>query len=142
MNTRLNMELREKYGFVYSIDAHYTTFTDTSLFAIYFGTDKKYLKKCKQAVLRELRKLKEKPLGSVQMQRAKDQMIGHMAIGEENNLGIMLMMARSLLDLGRVDSIDTVFDKIRKVKAAELVDLANEVFVEDELSSLCFLPQD
>jgi predicted Zn-dependent peptidase len=141
MNTRLNMELREKYGYVYGIDAHYTSYIDTSLFAIYFGTDSKHLKRCKQLVYKELKRLREQPLGKVQLQRAKDQLIGQMAMGEENNPGLMIMMARGLLDLGRVDSLEDVYAKIRAITEQQLMDIANEVFVEDQLSSLSFLPE-
>ncbi|MEX1238700.1 MAG: pitrilysin family protein, partial [Cyclobacteriaceae bacterium] len=41
MNSRLNLALREKYGFVYSIDAHYIPYTDTGMFAVFFGTEPK-----------------------------------------------------------------------------------------------------
>lgn len=37
MNSRLNMALREKHGFVYAIDAGYHPFTDTALFSIFLA---------------------------------------------------------------------------------------------------------
>ena len=36
MNSRLNMALRERLGYVYSIDAQYSSFTDSGMFGIYF----------------------------------------------------------------------------------------------------------
>ena len=39
MNSRLNLALREKYGFVYSVDASYQAYTDTGLLAIFFCTE-------------------------------------------------------------------------------------------------------
>lgn len=41
MNSRLNMEIREKRGMAYTIESNYTPYSDTGLFAVYFGTDKK-----------------------------------------------------------------------------------------------------
>ena len=45
MNSRLNLALREKYGFVYAIDATFQSYTDTGLFGIFFGTEPRQLKK-------------------------------------------------------------------------------------------------
>lgn len=39
MTLRLNLALREKHGFVYSIGAQFVPFIDTGLFVITFGTD-------------------------------------------------------------------------------------------------------
>jgi predicted Zn-dependent peptidase len=51
------------------------------------------------------------------------------------------MMGKSILDLNRIDTLTEIFDSIRKVTAAELQDLANEMFAEDQLSTLTFLPE-
>ena len=56
MNSRLNLAVREKYGLVYTIDASYTAYIDTGLFNIYFGTEKKQLKRTTDLVLKELKK--------------------------------------------------------------------------------------
>ena len=39
MNSRLNLALREKHGFTYNIESFYSTYTDTGIFGIYFGTE-------------------------------------------------------------------------------------------------------
>ncbi|MDX5444072.1 MAG: insulinase family protein, partial [Hymenobacteraceae bacterium] len=63
MNSRLNLAVREKHGLVYTIDANYGNYTDTGMFGIYFGTEKQQLKRTTSLVLKELKKLREKPLG-------------------------------------------------------------------------------
>ena len=57
MNSRLNMALREKHGFVYSIGAQFVPFTDTGLFVISFGTEPTQLKRSIELVKLELKKL-------------------------------------------------------------------------------------
>ncbi len=54
MNSQLNLALRERYGFVYSVDAHYIPYTDTGMFVVFFGTEPKQLDKCITLVKREL----------------------------------------------------------------------------------------
>ncbi|WP_420385390.1 M16 family metallopeptidase [Roseivirga sp.] len=142
MNSRLNLALRERYGFVYNVEANYHPFADTGLFAIYFGTEKSQVDRSHRIIARELKLLKEKHLGVMQLHKAKEQLIGQLAMAEENNTSLMLMLGKSILDMDRVDTLEEVFDRIRNVSSAELLDIANEMFAEERLSYLTFLPQD
>lgn len=139
MNSRLNLALRERHGYVYSIDAQYSSFTDTGMFGIYYGTDPGQLDKSTSVVMKELKGLKEKPLGSLQLHRAKEQLMGQLAMAEENNLSYMLMMGKSTLDLGKIEPLDEIFAKIRMIKPVEIQDIANEMFDESNLSVLTYL---
>ena len=140
MNSRLNLALREKHGFVYSIDASYQAYTDTGLFGIFFGTEPKQLNRSVRLVKKELQKLKEKPLGIKQLHTAKEQLMGQLAMAEENNISLMLMMGKSILDRNKIESLDEIFNKIKNTTAKELQDLANEMFDENQMSQLIFLP--
>ena len=142
MNSRLNLALREKYGFVYSVDAHYTPYLDTGLMAIFFGTEPQQLNRSLQLVHKELRAVREKKLGTMQLRKAKEQLMGQLAMSEENNMGLMLMLGKSLLDLDRVDDLDAIFAKIDAITAEELQDLAQEMFDPTQLSLLTFLPKE
>ncbi|MEM1136619.1 MAG: pitrilysin family protein [Bacteroidota bacterium] len=141
MNSRLNLGIREKYGFVYSIDASVTAYQDTGLFSVNFATEKNTLDKCIYLLEKELKKLREVPLGSMQLHQAKQQLIGQLAMSEESNLGFMLMMGKSILDLGRIETINEVFDSIQAVTAQELMEIANTVLPEERLSMLTYLPE-
>ena len=138
MNTRLNMVLREKHGFVYAIDAGYHPFIDTALFSIFFGTDPGQLNRSINLVKKELQKLQKTPLGSLQLHVAKEQLMGQLAMAEENNMSFMLMLGRSLLDKDNIESIDEIFMQIKKISANELMDIANEVWAEENLSILTY----
>ena len=140
LNTRLNLSLREKYGFVYSIEAYYAPYTDTGLFAIYFGTEPSQLNKSTDLVKKELKKLREKPLGIVQLNKLKAQVCGQLAISEENYVSLMLMMGKSMLDLNRIDSLENVYKKIQSVTHHELQELANDMFNFHEMSYLQYSP--
>ena len=142
MNSRLNMALREKYGFVYSIDANYSAFHDIGLMSIFFGTENKQLYKSVDLVIKELRKLTSKPLGSGQLHKAKEQFVGQMAMAEENNISLMLMLGKSLLIHNKIESFDDVVSKIRNVSSDYLFDIANEIFNENNLSFLYFVPKE
>jgi predicted Zn-dependent peptidase len=141
MNTRLNLALREKNGLVYGIEASYIPYTDTGEWGIYFATEAKNLEKAKMLVFREIRRLKTQKLSSTQLHHVKQQIMGQMAIAEENNISFMLMMGKSLLDMGKVESLKEVFAQVESITAEDILEVANEIFDENLFSSLTYLPE-
>jgi predicted Zn-dependent peptidase len=141
MNSRLNMALREKRGYVYSVGAQYTPFTDIGLFAITFGTESSQLSKSVELVKQELGRLRDRKMGVIQLAAAKEQFLGQVAMAEENNLNYMTMLARNLLDLDKIPPVEEIFTKVRDITALKLQELANEMFDEDKLSYLFLEPR-
>lgn len=141
MTSRLNMALREKKGLVYAVDASYTPYMETGLFSISFATEPRQLCKSIRLVEKELQLLREKPLGSMQLHSAKEQLIGQLAMSEENNASLMLMMGKSILDLDRIESLESIFERIRSITATELQEIALEMFDLDQFSTLTFEPE-
>ena len=140
MNSRLNLAVREKHGLVYTIDSTYSPYTDTGLFGIYFGTEGRQVKRTVSLIQKELKTLREKPLTTNQLHNAKEQLMGQLAMSEESNSGLMQLLAKSTLDLGRIEPLTELFGRIRRITATELQDLANQVLTEEHLSVLQYLP--
>ena len=136
MNSRLNLALREKHGFVYSIGAQYVPFTDTGLFVISFGTEPSQMRRSIDLVKQEMQKLVDKPLGARQLSSSKEQILGQIAMAEENNVSFMIMMARNLLDQGRVTSLEEIFERVKNTTSLQLQELAHEMFNQRHLSTL------
>lgn len=72
MNSRLNVSLRERRGLVYNVEANLTSYTDTGVFCIYFGTDPEDADRCIGLVHKELKKLRDSKLSSSQLSAAKN----------------------------------------------------------------------
>lgn len=140
MNSRLSLSVREKHGLVYAIDAQYHAYSDTGMFAIYFGTEPKQVKKCIALIRKEMDKLCSKKLSERELASAKEQIKGQLALSEENNLGLMIMMGRAVIDHNRVPLLQEVFDKIDAVSASTLQGVANEMFDESQFSYLFMEP--
>ena len=138
MNTRLNLAVRERHGYAYTVESSYTPYTDTGLFTIYLGTDNSSNTKAIDVVLKELEKLRNTKLGSVQLRSAKKQLIGQVAIAYESNLNEMLSIGKSLLMYNKVDSIAEINEKIEKVTEDEIIEIANEIFDPAQLSYLIY----
>ena len=71
----------------------------------------------------------------------KEQIKGQLAMSEENNLSLMLMMGRSVLDFGRVPTLEEIFGQIDEVSASKLQDIAQDIFNEKKLSYLTMIPE-
>jgi predicted Zn-dependent peptidase len=140
MNSRLSLSVREKHGLVYSIDANYMAYSDTGMFAIYFGTEPKQVSKCMKLINREMEKLRHRRLSPSELASAKEQIKGQLALSEENNLGLMIMMGRAIIDHDRVPPLKEVFEKIDNVSSLALQSVANEMFDETKLSYLFMEP--
>lgn len=140
MSSVLNLQIREKYGIAYTIESNYSPLSDTGIFALYFGTDKEKVDRATNLIFKEFKKIRSTKLSEVQLQKAKHKFIGQIALGEENRIGLIISMAKSLIDYQKIDDLETVFNKIRAVSTKEMDAIANEVLDEKNLSSLTFYP--
>jgi predicted Zn-dependent peptidase len=138
MNSRLNLNIREKYGFAYNIESFYTPYSDTGIFGIYAGTDHSTIDKTLSLIHKELRFLREKPLGILQLSKAKKQLMGQIALAQESNGNLMLSLGKSLLHFDRVDTLEQVYQKIEAITEKDLQETANEVFTPEQLSLLTY----
>jgi len=139
LNSRLNMLLREKLGYVYHVESSYTPFSDVGLFTLYFGAEKSRLDKTLAHIYKEFEKLRTTPLGKVQLRKAKKQLFGQLAITSEHPPTRMIANGKSYLMLNRVDSLEDIHRKIEAVTAEELMETAREVLDPDQLTTLTYL---
>lgn len=140
MNSLLNVSVRERHGLVYSIEANFTSYMDSGFWAIYFGTESNQVNKSIKLIQREFDKLKDRSLSPTNLTKIKSQLKGQMAMAEESNLNFMLMMAKSLLDREKIETLEEIFEQIDLVSAEKMQQLAMEMLNPDELSVLIFEP--
>lgn len=138
MNSRLNVVLREKNGLVYNIESSLTSYTDTGVAGIYFGTDPRNLKKALRLVDREISRLRDTKLSDVQLAAAKKQVIGQLGVSADNKEGLFLGLGKSFLHYNRYDTLPDVFEKIVNLTAENIQEVANDIFAEDHLFSLIY----
>ena len=139
MNSRLNVSLRERSGLVYNVEANLTSYTDTGVFCIYFGTEHDDVDRCMRLVKKELKKLYDKPLSIAQLAAAKKQIIGQIGVARDNAESTALGMAKTFLHYNKMDDPQEVFQRIEALTSKELWEVSNEMFAENQLSTLFYL---
>ena len=138
MNNRLNVSLREHNGLVYSVESNITSYTDTGLFSIYFGTDPKNKEKAIRLVHREIEKLHETKLTEKQLTAAKKQALGQLGVSIDNREGLFLNMGKSFLHYNFFASMEVVFNQINDITAEGILDIAQTVLTPDKLFMLSY----
>lgn len=139
LNTRLNLLIREKLGLAYSVEANYSLFSDSGLFTVYIGCDNHTREKCVELVFSELEKLKRNGIGTMQLHYAKKQFIGQLAISNESKLTEMLSIGRNALFFEAVLTLEEQIEIIEKISKEEIWSVANEIFIQENFSSLSFI---
>ena len=137
MNSLLNVELREKRGLVYSVDATATLMSDCGVFAIYFGCDADDTNLCKRLIDRTMEKLASERLSERRFASIVRQHIGQMTVGAENKENTIMSMARAVLYRGKVESLQNIVSHISNLQPEDLR-LAAEMIAPERLSMLTF----
>ena len=138
-NSILNATLREKNGWVYSVECGYTQFSDTGMVTISLGCDKSNLDKCVEAVYRELSNLQNETLSERKLKAAKKQLLGQLAISSDNNENQCLSMGKALLAFGKIDSSTENRTKVDGITAEEVRQMAVKMFDLSKLSKLVYI---
>ncbi len=138
MNNRLNLSLREHNGLVYNVESNITSYTDTGLFSIYFGTDPKNRHRAMTLVYRELEKFCTTLLTERQLAAAKKQALGQLGISVDSREGLFLNMGKSFLHYNRFDSMDEVSRQIDRVTSEEIHSVACDLFAPSQLFTLIY----
>lgn len=138
MNSRLNVSLRERRGLVYTVESNLTSYTDTGAFCIYFGTDPEDVDTCLKLTYKELKRMRDVKMTPSQLMAAKKQLIGQIGVASDNNENNALGMAKTFLHYNKYESSESVFRRIEALTAEGLLEVANEMFAEEYLSTLIY----
>lgn len=120
MNSLLNMELRERRGLVYNVEASTGLFSDTGAFTVYFGCDHADEALCRTLVSETLQRVAAGAITDRSLERAKKQYIGQMTVGSENMENRILGIARQTMFKGRAAAATETIDAVQAVSAAAL----------------------
>ena len=141
LNSKLNLNIRERFGYCYYIESSYAPYADTGVFQIYFGTDKRHERKVAKLIVKELKSLTDVSLSDRVLSVSKKQLIGQIALSQENRANLMLSLGKALLQFDKVDQFEEIQDQVHEITADEIQVLAAETFDDNSLASLSYVPE-
>jgi predicted Zn-dependent peptidase len=141
MSSRLHQNVREKYGYCYSINTFNQSYQDTGIFGVYVGTDRDYVKHVRKLIETELKKLQQEPIPQKELSEAKAQLKGKLMLSLESMSNRMSRLAKSELYFNRFVTLDELIEHIDSVKADEVQTFAQAFFDKDKFSEAILLPE-
>jgi len=136
MSSRLFVDLREKQGLAYVVGSLYPSRKQDSRFVIYIGTDPANISKVTTGFADEIKRLKNEPVSSKELEAAKSKLIGSFALQHNTNLN-------QAYYLGLYETLGAgyAFDKqypelIKQVTAADIQQAAQTVLNQPHIISI------
>lgn len=140
MSSRLNQNIREKYGYCYNIYSFINMHSDTGDFGVYMGTDWSKVKHSKKLVHRELDRMMQEKVSSRKLGQAINQVKGSLMLGLESMSNRMMRIARQELYFNRYFTLDEIIETVEQVTAERICEVAQMLFQEDKFSKIVLYP--
>lgn len=141
MSSRLFQNIRERYGFAYSVFSFANLLSDTGSFGMYIGTDNKHIDKSLSLMYRELEKLQEKPIGAAELKRTKAQLKGTTMLSLESMSNRMMRLGSGELYFGEYLSLDEILRSIDEVQIDDVSNVAHKLLNPEKFSTVIFTAQ-
>lgn len=142
MSSRLHQNIREKYGYCYSISSFNQAYTDTGMFGVYVGTDREYVNHVKELIFEEFRKLRDELVSDKELAEAKAQLKGKLLLSQESMSNRMTRLAKSEIYYDRYITLDELVDEIDKVETNQIQEFSQVFFDQTIFSDTLLLPEE
>jgi len=142
MSSRLHQNVREKYGYCYTISSFNQSYRDTGLYGIYVGTDQDYVDHVRKLVFKELDKLREEAIAQQELAEAKSQLKGKLMLSLESMSNRMMRLAKSEIYFNRYITLDELIEKIDAVQPEQVQAFAQTFFDGDAFSEVLLTPEE
>ena len=136
MTARLNLSLRERNALVYTVESMMQSYSDTGLWAVYFGCDPKNVSRCLRLIRHELDTMIAKPISESRLRAAKKQIRGQIGIACDSRESFALDFAKSYLHYGWKKDVSALCERIDTLTAADLQQVAADIFNADNITRL------
>ena len=137
MNSLLNVELRERRGYVYTVESTLTLLSDCGWMEIYLGCDPDDVKSSLRVIERITSRLNGELLPSRRLDAYKKQYCGQLVVAADSTEFMAMRAGRGLLYHGQVATIDETIARIQAVTPEQIAQVA-AFLAHDTLSSLTF----
>ena len=137
MNSLLNVELRERRGYVYSVESTLSLLSDCGWISIYLGCDPDDVRSSLQVIDRITSRLSNELLPERRLDAYKRQYCGQLVVAADSAEFLAMSAGRELLHRGCVSTIDETIARIQAVTPEQIAQAAAFLKAE-KLSSLTF----
>ena len=141
MSSRLNQNIRERYGYCYNIYSFTNLYSDIGEFGVYMGTDPGKVDRAQKLIFRELDKLAQAPVSARMLKQAQSQVKGSIMLGLESMGARMMRLGRQEVYYGEYVSLDEIIEQVEDVTPDDILEVARALFRPEEFSTITLLPK-
>jgi predicted Zn-dependent peptidase len=141
MSSRLHQNVREKFGYCYSIHTMLQSYLKAGIFGVYVGTDEDYLDHVRELVIAEFEKVQQEKISTKELEDSKTQLKGYLLLGYESMNNRMRRLATNHMFFDRIIPLEEIEQKIEEVTAEDLQNFAGSFLDKNELSETILTPQ-
>jgi predicted Zn-dependent peptidase len=134
-SSRLFQEIREKRGLAYAVYSFASQYTDTGHIGLYVGTREENLEACLRIAAEQISGLAGGDVRTAELQRAKENLKGRIALSMESTSNRMSRLGKSLTTDTELLSLDRIIAEIDAVEAADVAELASVLLAPERLSA-------
>lgn len=127
MNSRLNLEMRDKRGLVYTVESSVMPYFNTGAFEVYFGSDIDHTDECIELVYKELKAIADKGLPAGTLARVKQQYTGQVLVSSDYKESRIIGLAKSLLYYNELHGLEYTAQHIADVALDDVQQAARRV---------------
>lgn len=125
-NSRLFQKVREEAGLTYSIYSYGSSYRDTGLLHIYAAMNPGQKDTVINMIYDEIENLKKNGITSDELTMTKEQIKTELILGSEGAKNMMNANGKSMLNMGRLVSLNELIDRIDRVSIDDVTDFANK----------------
>jgi predicted Zn-dependent peptidase len=134
MSSRLFLRLRDEMGAGYYVRASHNTLTDRGFLSVATGTRSERVSEVVAAILSEMKRLRDEPVGEEELLKAKRFLVGHLKLSLEKSDEVAEFLGPQEILRKTLETPAAIIKKINKVSARDIQKLANEIFVGKNLN--------
>jgi predicted Zn-dependent peptidase len=140
MSSRLFQILREHYGLAYSVGSSFQLFAEVGTFVISAGLEAGRRLRGIDLIVREFRRLRDKPVSARTLMQAKEYSTGQIKLGIESTSSQMMLAGENILAHGRFITPEEVIAEIQAVTAEDIHALAHQLFLPENFTTAMIAP--
>lgn len=127
MSSRLFQEVREKEGLAYSIYSYLASHSDAGTLVVSSGTTREKVAQVMEILLREMRRIKNEPVISRELEAAQALLKGNILLSLESNDNVMSKLAKNEIYFGAYQPLEDIISGLMKVSVGSINDLCQEI---------------
>ncbi len=141
MSSRLFQNIREKYGFAYSVYSFTDFMAETGLLGIYMACAVDKVDKSIELIRSELRKLQKNSIADNELDRIKSQVKGNIILGMESSARRMRQIGENESYKCQHLSLQQLVAKVDQVTPGDLVEQARQFLDDSKLTITILAPK-